>query len=129
MKALNIKDMLLEKDKCTFFEANESHKTEFSLVSYCVLRIPFKYETCIVTRITHYLEITKNLRTTDQLIICYKKPHKAVTTSTISRWYKVILWKAGIHIDKYLSHSTRSASTSKAKIKGLSLSQINKAVG
>ena len=110
-------------------EANENHKTEFSSVSYCVFRIPFKYEIYTVIRITNYLEITKDLRTIDQLIIYYKKPHKAVTTSTISRWYKVILWKAGIDIEKYLSHSTRSASTSKAKIKGLSLSEINKAVG
>ena len=84
---------------------------------------------CIVTKITHYLEITKDLRTTDQLIITYKKSHNAVTTSTISRWCKVILGKAGIDIEKYLLHSTRSASTSKAKVKGVSLTEINKAAG
>ena len=47
----------------------------------------------------------------------------------ISRWCKAILGKAGIDIENYSSHSTRSASTSKAKIKGLSLSEINKAEG
>ena len=110
-------------------EANESHKTRFSSVSYCVLRIAFKWENLDCNYITHYLEITKNLRTTDQLINSYKKPHKAVTTSTISRQCKVILGKAGIEIEKYSSHSTRSAFTSKAKIKGLTLSEINKAAG
>ena len=82
-----------------------------------------------MTTITHYLQITKNLRTTNQLIISYKKPHKALITSTISRWCKVTFGKAGIDIEKYSSHSTRSASTSKAKIKGLTLSEINKAAG
>ena len=82
-----------------------------------------------MTTITHYLEITKDLGTTDQLIVSYKKSHKAVTTSRISRWCKVTLGKAGIDIEKYSSHSTRLASTSKTKIKGLSLSEINKAAG
>ena len=59
-----------------------------------------------MTTIIHYLEITKYLQTTDQLIINYKKPHKAVTTSKISRGRsKVILGKAGIGIEKYSSHS------------------------
>ena len=53
---------------------------------------------CIVTTITHYLEITKDLRITDQLIISHKKPHKAVTTNTNSRWCKAILGKAEIDI-------------------------------
>ena len=90
---------------------------------------PSNRRICIVTTITHYLEITKDLRTTDQLIITYKKSHNAVTTSTISRWCKVIFGKAGIDIEKYLLHSTRSASTSKAKVKGVSLTEINKAAG
>ena len=79
-------------------EANESHKTRFSSVS-CVLRIAFKWENLHCNYITHYLEITKDLRTTDQLINSYKKPHKAVTTIPISRWCKVILGKAGIDIE------------------------------
>ena len=53
---------------------------------------------CIVTTITHYLEITKDLRITDILSITYKKPHKAVTTSAISMWCKIILRKAGADI-------------------------------
>ena len=77
---------------------------------------PSNRKICIVTTVTHYLEITKDLQITDQLIISYKKPHKAVTTSTISRWCKAILGKAGIDIERYSSHSTKSASTSKANI-------------
>ena len=85
------------------------------------------FQICIVTTITHYLEITKNLRATDQLIISYKKLQKAVTTNTISRWCKVILGKAGIDIEKYSSHSTQ-ASTSKSN-QPPQVSEINKAAG
>ena len=42
----------------------------------------------------------------------------------ISRWSKIIFGKAGIDIENYSLHSTRLASTSDAKIKGLSLSEI-----
>ena len=104
-------------------------KTTKPVLISLLLRSQNTFQICIVTTITHYLEITKNLRATDQLIISYKKLQKAVTTNTISRWCKVILGKAGIDIEKYSLLSTRLASTSNAKIKGLSLSEINKAAG
>ena len=47
----------------------------------------------------------------------------------ISRWSKIIFGKAGIDIENYSWHSTRLASTSDAKIKGLSLSEISQAAG
>ena len=58
----------------------------------------------IVTAIPYYLEITKELQTIDQLIMTYKKPQKAVTTRTITRWCKVILEKAGTDIEKIIHH-------------------------
>lgn len=67
------------------------------------------------------------LRFTDHIICSYKKRHKLVSTSTINRWCKTILGKAGIDIEKYSSHPTRSDSLSKAKSRGLSSSKINKA--
>ena len=131
MKALNIKGMVLKKVKCTFFikRPMKTTKPGFHQSPVAFSEYPSNRKICIVTTITHYLEITKDLRITAQLIISYKKPYKAVTTSTISRWCKIILGKAGINIEKYWSHSTRSASTTKAKIKGLSFSEINKAAG
>ena len=130
-KALNIKDILLEKGKCKFFikKPMKTAKPGFHQSPIVFSEYPSNKKICIVTLITHYLEITKDLRTTDQLIISYKKPHKAVTTSTISRWGKVILGKAAIDIKKYSSHSMRSPSTNNAKIKKLSSSEINKAAG
>ena len=102
-------------------------KTTKPVLISLLLRSQNTFQICIVTTITHYLEITKNLRATDQLIISYKKLQKAVTTNTISRWCKVILGKAGIDIEKYSSHSTQ-ASTSKSN-QPPQVSEINKAAG
>ena len=121
----------IEKGKCTFFIKRQikTAKPGFHPSPIVFSEYPSNRKICIVTTITHYLEITKDLWTTDRLIISCTKPRKAVTTSTFSSWCKVILGKAGIDIEKYSLHSTRSASTSKAKIKGLSLSETNKAAG
>ena len=131
VKLLNIKDMLLEKGKCTFIikRPMKTTKPGFQESPIAFLQYPSNRKTSIATTITHYLEITKELRITDLQIINHKKPHKAVSTGLISRWCKVILGKAVINIEKCSSHSTRSAFTSKAKIKGLSLSKIHKAAG
>ena len=131
VKVLNVKDMLLEKVKCTFFSKSSIKPTRpgFHQSPVVFSEYPSNSNIWIVTTITHYLEIRKELQMTDQLIISYKKADKAVTTSDISRWYKAILRKAGIDIVKYWSQSTRSVSTIKAQIKGLSLREINKVAG
>ena len=47
-----------------------------------------------------------------------------VTKPSIARWIKDILAMAGININIYKAHSTRSASTSKAESLGLSIEEI-----
>ena len=130
VKELNIKDMVLEKGKCAFFIKRpiKTTKSGFHQSPIGFPEYAWNRKICIVTTITHYLEIKKDLRITDQLIISYNKPHKAVTRSSISRWCKVMLGKAGIDNENYSSHSTRSSFTCKVKIKGLSLSELSKAV-
>ena len=137
MKALNIKEMLLGKGKSAFFIKRsmkttkpdfcaifakmpmKSTKPGFHQFPIVFSEYPSNRKICFVTTITHYSAITKDLRTTDQRIVSYMKPQKEVTTSTISTLCKVMLGKAGIDIQKYSSHLTRSASASKANIKGL----------
>ena len=52
-----------------------------------------------------------------------------VGTSTIATWCKNIMEKPGIDIETYSLHSMRFASKSKAKLKGLSMAEINRAAG
>ena len=86
--ALNVKDIVLEKGICTFFTKRPVKDTKpgFHQSPIVFSEYHSNRNISIVTTITHYLEITKESQITDQLIISYKKPHKAVTTSTISRW-------------------------------------------
>jgi len=59
-----------------------------------------------------------------QLLLGTVPPHKPVATSTISGWLKQFMTAAGIDTTKYQGHSTRAASTSRAKAAGLSVREI-----
>ena len=47
-----------------------------------------------------------------------------VHSLTVSRWIKEILKKTGVDVDVFKGHSTRSASTSKACLSGISVDDI-----
>jgi len=53
--------------------------------------------------------------------------HGPVTSSTIARWIKTCLQKAGIDTTKFQAHSTRAAAASKAALCGVTVEDIMKA--
>ena len=61
-----------------------------------------------------YLKRTKSIRATKQLFVSFVKPHDKVTTSTIGRWVRTVMQKAGINTTKYKAHSVRAAVAFKA---------------
>ena len=65
-------------------------------------------------------------KTEAQLPLSFIKPHKGVTTHTISRWILEILDLSGSNTKVFTGNSTRSASTSKTKTSGVSLNNILK---
>lgn len=86
-------------------------------------------ELCIASTLMAYREATHNIRGgEDQLLISYRTPYKAVTSQTVGRWLKTVMGMAGIE-DTYTAHSTRHASSSAAKRKGLSVASIKDSVG
>ena len=78
-----------------------------------------------------YLDKTANLRDKDRcsFFISYVAPYAPATSKAIALWVVEILGKAGINTKTFKAHATRSVSTSAAYNKGLSLSEIGKAVG
>jgi len=78
----------------------------------------------VITCIRKYVRMTSTIRKKPQLLLSFKKPHNPVSPSTVSRWLKDMLSAAGVDTDIYKAHSTRSASTSKAAMQGLSASDI-----
>ena len=84
---------------------------------------------CVVTAIKDYLQVTKRWRPENgpkQLLLSTIEPHQEVKKSTVAGWVKSMLRLAGINTSQFTAHSTRSASTSKANLKGLSLEDILK---
>ena len=80
---------------------------------------------CPVVCLLDYKKRTSTLRdSATKVFISWAKPHKPVTSSTLSRWLKLVLNEAGIDTSKFPAHSTCSASTTKACDAKISLSQI-----
>ena len=91
--------------------------------------MPFKGDKnlCVCNCIDSYLLRTKDRRgENSQLLLSYVKPFLPVKTSTVSRWLTNVLSLSGINISVYAGHSTRSASTSKAKLGGVPVKEIMK---
>ena len=79
---------------------------------------------CVVSVLDEYLNIKEEWRRVNhetQLLLSYIQPHKQVVPSTISGWLKNVLKSSGINVSLFTSHSTCSATTSKASASGLSM--------
>ena len=83
---------------------------------------------CIVHYIKEYIKRTQSLRHDKQLFISYRKPHNAVSKSTIATWIRTELQVCGVDIRIFKAHSTRSASASAAN-KLAPLTTIMKSAG
>lgn len=99
-----------------------------------LLCLPFfkeRPDLCIANTVIQYLKVSANLRdkNSKHLFIAINKPHKEVSSQTISRWIKIVLQKCGIDINVFSAHSTRYASSLAAFASGLDLETIRNAAG
>ena len=77
---------------------------------------PYDKSLCVYSYLTEYLKRTQPLRGKEtQLFLSFTRPHKAISKETLSRWIRTVMSSAGIDVASFKPHSTRSASTSKAK--------------
>ncbi|XP_068989812.1 uncharacterized protein [Neodiprion pinetum] len=98
-----------------------------------VLSIHFYIEKkyiCAASVLESYLNETKDLRGKEtRLFVALKKPHKGVSTQTLSKWIKKTLMESRIDTDVFDAYSTRHASTSSAKNNEVNIDAIRKAAG
>lgn len=99
-----------------------------------LLNIPFFREQpsiCVAETLRVYISRTEKLRSDSKgkLFLSIRKPHKAVTSQSISRWIKEILEKSGINTKIFSAHSTRHAATSAAYSRGVDIESIRKTAG
>ena len=87
-------------------------------------------DVCVFTTCKVYLARTQDLRgNKTRLILTVTKSHKPVSRDSIRRWIRNALQKAGIDVSMFKSHSTRAASTSKAKSSNVPIEEIMKTAG
>ena len=89
---------------------------------------PLNEQLCILNAVQYYLGMRENLvdANTKEFIITYGKLHKPASSDTISRWIKDEVGMADINTNIYKPHNCRSASTSKARDNGVSITDILK---
>lgn len=121
------------KEDCITIKIDKLVKTSAPNKCQPFLTLPFfkdKENICSAMALCNYLEATKTIRNdTSTLFISYRKPHKVVSTSTISRWIKKCMEESGIDISTFTTHSTRHAATSAAFKKGVTIEDIKRTAG
>ena len=96
------------------------HQAEITLKAF-----PTDSALCVVRTLEEYLKRTEEFRGEEkQLFISFQKPYKAISRDTLSRWISVIMKDAGLDTSIFTPHSLRSASTSKAKRRKVSIQTI-----
>ena len=83
---------------------------------------------CPVMTLKAYEKATEQFRKTEEqqkLFIATIRPHKPVAASTIARWLRTVLERAGVDTTIiFKAHSTRGASVSAAANAGITTSEI-----
>ena len=103
--------------------SQQKHGTEFYFPQYTLDRL-----LCPVVTLREYEDRTRPLRGTHTaLFLGVTKPHKPVASSTIARWLKTMLGKAGVNTEIFKAHSVRSASASAAATAAVTTGDILKA--
>ncbi len=82
---------------------------------------------CVVSAVNTYMDRTKDIRKSTRLILTTRKPYGNASSRTVARWIIDFMQNAGVDTTKFKAHSIRSASTSKAFSKGVSLDDIQQA--
>ena len=101
----------------------QKHGTEFFFPCY-----PHDDRLCPVLALREYESQTTPIRGSHSTVfLSLNKPHKPVSSSTIARWLKSVLSKAGVNTEIFKAHSVRSASTSAAATAGITTGDILKA--
>ena len=131
-KCLNLDYIKISSDKIVLF-VPETLKT--TRLRHHLLPIELKTfkdsELCVVAHLKQYIKMTAPFRNigTNQLLLSFVQPHKPISTTTLLRCCITVMKEFGINLNIFGSHSTRSASTSKCKILGLSFKEIAKSAG
>ena len=128
LQHLNIRFMIKTPSSFTFTfqKLHKAWKKEKSPPAVVFHSFKEDSSLCVVEVLNEYLKRSEKWRTSDecQFLLSFVQPHKPVVSSAISGWTKKVLTISGVGVAVFKGHSTRSASTSKAALSGLSVTDI-----
>lgn len=98
---------------------------------YLVLpRFEERPDLCVASYLHAYIHATHNLRGDhQQLFMSTRKPHRPISTQTLSHWIKKTLQTSGVDTTVFTAHSTRHAATSAVFCKGVSVDLVRRTAG
>jgi hypothetical protein len=132
LQKANLKGMVVGSDEVCFqlLKPTKTSRPGKPLLKLTFQRYPLNAQLDVVDCLETYMIVRTTLwrkkPEQNQLFLAHIEKHGPVVTCTIARWIKTLMGMSGIDTDKYTAHSTRAASTSKAKTQGLSTEQIVK---
>ena len=92
--------------------------------------LPEDADVCPVTSLQLYLSRTSeqaaSITSPKPVFLTSKRPFRRARPGTLGHWIKHSLGKAGIDTEQFTAHSTRSASSSRARAKGVPVAEILK---
>ena len=126
---LDVRYMLRPEEKFAFFfhKIHKSWKYGKVPPSLELCKCTEDRELCVVTTLNDYIKRAYQWRAEkkrSQLLLGFIQPYVEVSSSTVSRWIKDALILAGIDASIFEGHSSRAASSFKAKKIGLSVADI-----
>ena len=129
LAALDLSCALIKQDMCKFSipihvkNARPYHPPrEIVLTKYQQDRA-----ICVIQCVNNYLARTKGIRQGNHLLVSYIKPHKAISSQTVSTWLCTAIQQTGVDWS-FKGHSTRAAATSEAAGSGIPLELVLYAV-
>ena len=129
---LNIKNMTKTESSYSFTitELTKTKKPGHKADIITLMAFTPDIRLCVYHCLEEYIQRTEKLRSDDgQLFISFNKPHNKVSRETLRRWIKNVMALAGIDVNIFKPHSTRSASTSAAAQAEQPLHEILKVAG
>lgn len=129
---IQIKNIQTYSDKIQIKIPDNIKTSRLGALQPCI-NIPFydqRSEICPARALVSYLKMTSSVRgNINNLFISSKRPYKAVTSQTVSKWIKSTLSESGVDTDIFSAHSTRHASTSAASRLGVNIDLIRSTAG
>ena len=121
IKCLNLDYIKISSDKVVLFvpETLKTTRTGYHLPPI-ELKTFKDSELCVIAHLKQYIKMTAPFRNTGtkQLLLSFVRPHKPISTTTLSRWCVTVMKESGINVNIFGSHQLGRRQHQSARYRG-----------